>query len=292
MYGFPSSHLPRYRRAQGDDSTWYLEEKEIALADIVQQPLEIPRDYALHSHWLAIRGKVPNIPENQAGDVDLEPEVIEEEQEVVTNVKHQLSYEQQLYYNTLLKTLDTGNKLQESLQALNSDSSLTQLVPYLARSFYTTLIEEASLKKLDRGIRMLGALALNPHINLEPYLHQIMPTLLSGLLRKNLHEEGHWKFRENTSLIVGRVCEKYSECYEDLKPRVLKFYVSTLRNSSLPPTSHYGALKGVSAFGTLSTKEILTPLLESYMSTLEKGLRTQEVQNWNMVKAALIVSAK
>ncbi|CAG9321132.1 unnamed protein product [Blepharisma stoltei] len=291
IYGFPSSVPLKYKNLPNDEDAWIIDDAEIQLSEFLTSKISPPFDVSLHSHWLAINGKVPNIPENHTENV-VEEEIKENvpnDKILIGNVTHQLSLQQQLYYNTILESLQTGKKLQVALDSLYNDSSITQVVPYLARSFYQLVFESNSLELLDRAMKMLGALALNPHLNLEPYLHQIIPTLLSGVVRTNLLEEGHWVFRRNTADIVAKVCEKYIQYYDDLKARVIQLYVSVLEDPSKPACTHYGAIQGINAFGAQTVKTVLVSLLGEYIPhVLEPRLRSQDSFMWNQVKGALI----
>ena len=201
------------------------------------------------------------------------------------NTIHQLSLEQQIYYNTVLESLNTGKKLEGILESLNSDSSLTRLVPYISRSMFAMILESDEL-----SIKILGALSMNPHLNLEPYLHQIMPAMLSGLMRGDLLQEGHWVYRKNTALIIAKVCDHFSEYYEDLKARVLTLYVKVIEDNEKPVVSHYAAIQGINSFGHLCVRNLLCPLITRYVDEiLSKKLKEKESDMWNMCKTAIIV---
>lgn len=250
--------------------------------------LIVPQNYSLHTHWLAIEGKVPNIPENEGEEV--EEYNTEKTAENQVDITHQLSLEQQVYYNKVLEVLDTGVNLETILESLNTDSSLTRLIPYISRSMFAIILDSDELEILDRGIKILGSLSLNLNLNLEPYLHQIMPALLSGLMRSDLLEDGHCIFRKNTAGIIAKVCRRFNEYYEDLEARVLSLYVQVLENPDKPPASHYAAVQGVNAFGTLSIKNLLVPLLSNYVTkVLEPGLKTKDGHLWSLCKTAIIV---
>lgn len=248
----------------------------------------MPEGYSLHSHWLAIEGKVPNIPENEGEDID--DVIYEKVPETEVELHHQLSLEQQKYYNCVLEALNTGNRLEEVLKSLVSDSSLTKLIPYISRSMFSMVLDSDDLVVLNRGVQILGALSMNKFLNLEPYLHQIMPALLSALMRGDLVEEGHWLFRKNTAEIVAKVCDHFSDYYEDLKSRVLKLYVKVLEDENKPPASHFSAIQGINSFGVLCIRNLMVPLLPMYLNnTLAKGFMSMEMDQWNMCKEALIV---
>lgn len=206
------------------------------------------------------------------------------------DIHHQLSLEQQKYYNFVLESLNSGDRLEEVLNSLNTDSSLSRLIPYITRSMFTMLLEAEDLPVLFRGVKILGALSTNSYLNLEPYLHQIMPALLSALMRGDLYESGHWQFRKNTAAIIARVCDHFADYYEDLKSRVLKLYVKVLEDKTKSPASHYSAIQGINSFGVLCIKNLLVPLLPMYMnSILAEGMQTMELEMWAMCKEALIV---
>lgn len=278
----------KYKRIPGDDDAWYLEDTEINISEFLTSKVQVPENYSLHTHWLAIAGKVPNIPENECEEFeDLNTETAPE---VEANSIHQLSLEQQVYYNSVLEALNTGKQLEGLLNSLNSDSSLTRLIPYISRSMFSMILDCEDLETLDRGIKILGALSMNPYLNLEPYLHQIMPALLSGLMRGDLLQDGHWLYRKNTAGIIAKVCEHFSEYYEDLKARVLKLYVKVIEDCEKPPASHFAAIQGINAFGVLSVQNLLIPLLGNYFEkVLAEKLTGKEASMWNMCKNGIIV---
>ena len=278
----------KYKCIPGDDDAWYLEDTEINIADFLTKKIQVPEGYSLHTHWLAIEGKVPNIPENECEAFeDMPSETIPEVDPATT---HQLSLEQQVYYNSVLEALNTGARLESVLDSLHSDSSLTRLIPYISRSIFSMILDSEELSILDRGIKILGALSTNAYLNLEPYLHQIMPAMLSGLMRGDLAQEGHWVYRKNTAGIIAQVCEQFSEYYEDLKARVLKLYVKVLEDPEKAPASHYAAVQGINAFGELCVQNLLVPILPRYFEEiLAKKATGKEANLWGMCRSAIIV---
>ena len=277
----------KYRRLPGDDDTWFIEDTDINISEFLTTKLEVPQNYSLHSHWLAIEGKVPNIPENEGENVE---DIINEKAvESEVDIKHQLSLEQQIYYNTVLEALSTGHKLEGILESLKNDSSLNRLIPYITRSMFALVMESETLDTLERGVKILEALSLNSYINLEPYLHQIVPTLLSALMRADLLDDRHWAFRKNASKTIAKVCEHFNDYYEDLEARVRTLYVKVLQDFDKHPVCHYAAVQGISAFGTICVKNLLVPLLSEYFNELDRKLQTKEYAMWNMCKTAIIV---
>lgn len=66
VYGFSSSDFVPFRYASGGGrEVYFQEEQEVDLEEIMSQNLpKIPLDIALKSHWLAVDGVQPSIPEN------------------------------------------------------------------------------------------------------------------------------------------------------------------------------------------------------------------------------------
>ncbi len=293
MYGYPCSYIPKYKKVPKTEDLWYLKDKEISLNDYIKDAyLSPPLDVSLHTHWLAIRGRRPNIPENHAESADETedetPQALEASVNIVSGVTHSLSYEQQIYYNALLDTLETGSRVTECLKNLAEDSSLTQLLPYISKTLYSVVLESNCYEKLERGIEMAGALFLNRFINLEPYLHQLLPTVLSCLLRVNLETENHWRLRDKSALILAASVNKYSTDYEDVKVKVLKLLLSTMFDDTKPLMSHYGAIQGISKFGPESIKALLLPNYSEYISKF-LSQKTDSTSGMSQCYSALIV---
>ena len=65
----------------------------------------------------------------------------------------------------------------------------------------------------------------NVHIFISPYLHQLLPALLSCVLAKSLHESGaiaevkqlHWDIRTEAAEVVAFVCQKFGPVYSDVQ---------------------------------------------------------------------------
>jgi hypothetical protein len=109
-------------------------------------------------------------------------------------------------------------------------------------------------------------------------------------MRADLVEDGHWAFRKSTALIICRVCEHFTEYYEDLKARVLKLYVQVLENPNRPAVSHFAAIQGINTFGEICIKNLLVPLLPNYINNiLGSKLQGAEYALWNMCKTAIVV---
>jgi transcription initiation factor TFIID subunit 6 len=99
-------------------------------------------------------------------------------------------------------------------RSLSADLGLYQLVPYFTRfiseSVGNHLRDVVRLKAL---MRMTKALLSNPNLTVEPYLHQVMPAILTCIVGKQLCEDtlqdDHWSLREYAAQLVAYICDKY-----------------------------------------------------------------------------------
>eukprot|EP01126_Amoeba_proteus_P054869 TRINITY_DN6771_c0_g1_i1.p1 TRINITY_DN6771_c0_g1~~TRINITY_DN6771_c0_g1_i1.p1 ORF type:complete len:302 (+),score=51.23 TRINITY_DN6771_c0_g1_i1:112-1017(+) len=229
LYGY--SFRPTFPRGSGREAA-FLDNRELDLKDIVSNPLpKCPREASFQVHWLAIDGVVPNIPQNlEPDDYKSKEQTLQQPVELEkSNIKHVLSPELELYYKKVTmatlavdRDLDGDLSTEESpslkmfsmvLKSLSSDSGLHQLVPYFSR-----FISKGVADNLDNHIqlkalmRISKSLLLNPHIIIEPYLHQLLPAVLTCIVGKQLclnpFADDHWSLREYSAQLVALVCER------------------------------------------------------------------------------------
>ena len=198
---------------------------------------------------------------------------------VVKNiVKHTLSSELQLYYNTTTNAIMGENKqLQDAaLQSLQNDPGVQQLLPYLVQFVEDKVILNIrKLPVLTSLMKTVKALLENQRIHIEPYLHQMMPPVMTCLVGKKLcgkPTEDHWTLRDRSAAIVALICSKYSGAYTNLKPRISKTLLHAFLDSSKPLCTHYGGIVGLHALGPYSVKALVLPNISAYMKLLQPAL--------------------
>ena len=145
----------------------------------------------LTSHWLAIEGIQPAIPENPTiidknihGDTSKPDDLTSlmasstrkeaaEDAEIKSNIKHVLSRELQLYYDAIIADLngDDLKKVESALKAVESDAGIQQLLPYFIQYIAEVVPKNLrALGKLEILMRLCRALLGNKHLFLEPYV--------------------------------------------------------------------------------------------------------------------------
>ncbi|KAL5057119.1 hypothetical protein RYX36_028723 [Vicia faba] len=295
IYGFASGGPLRFKRAVGHRDLFYIDDKDVDLKDVIEASLpKAPLDTALTCHWLAIEGVQPAIPENAPVDVISAPSDVKKHEQKDDNlpvdiklpVKHVLSRELQLYFDKVTElALNEPNSglFKEALVSLATDSGLHPLVPY----FTCFVADEVShglsnFPRLFALMRVVNSLLQNPHIHIEPYLHQLMPSIVTCLVSRRLGSrltDNHWELRDFTANLVASICKRFGHVYSSLQSRLTK----TLLNAFLDPkkaiTQHYGAIQGLGALGPNVVRLLLLPNLETYIRLLEPEMLLETQKN-------------
>ncbi|TKY89933.1 hypothetical protein EX895_001231 [Sporisorium graminicola] len=184
----------------------------------------------------------------------------------------------------------SGNHVRDAaLASLRGDPGLHQLVPYLIQFVGSKVIEILRSPPHDDGaaeaadgasaatavresrqisaadnhmlsvlLSTIHAILVNPHIFIEPYLHQMMPSILSILLTSSLAEpellrqlqgsdEVHtplitagpssYSLRAHASALLTHVVDTFGSSYPTLKPRVVATLLKALMTGVVPGSS-------------------------------------------------------
>lgn len=222
-------------------------------------------------------------------------------------VKHVLSKELKLYFDKVVEVLISTAPEKESLReaalsSLRTDPGLHQLVPYFIQFVAEQVTNQ--LRNIDVLITMLdviSALYDNKKIFLAPYVHALMPCILTLLLAKRIGTppkdiadeaavldalKGQFAVREFASLLLEHVINTYGSSYSTLKPRVTRTLLRALLDPTKPTGTHYGALLGLEKLGPEVIKLVLVGnvklwyklmIEESDISETEKGILTQKI---------------
>ncbi|XP_062107265.1 transcription initiation factor TFIID subunit 6-like isoform X2 [Humulus lupulus] len=295
IYGFSSGGQLRFKKAVGYRDLFYIDDRDVDFKDVVEAPLpKAPLDTAVFCHWLAIDGVQPAIPENAPVSVIAAPSDAKRSEhkdegvavDIKLPVKHILSRELQLYFDKITELVVSKSDsvlFKEALVSLATDSGLHPLVPY----FTCFIADEVSRGLNDYHLlfalmRVVWSLLQNPHIQIEPYLHQLMPPVVTCLVAKRLGNrfaDNHWELRDFTAKLVASICKRFGHVYNTLQTRLTK----TLLNAFLDPkralTQHYGAIQGLTALGPNVVRLLMLPNLEPYLTLLEPELLLEKQKN-------------
>jgi hypothetical protein len=118
-------------------------------------------------------------------------------------------------------------------------------------------------------MRFCGGLLGSEHMHLEPYLHQLLPSILTCLVGKTLCAdpavEDHWALRDLAASLLEKIVLSFGSAFVTLQPRLAKTLVGALLDFARPLTTHYGAVKGISALGKAARATLLFSNLAQYV---------------------------
>ncbi|AOA60610.1 Transcription initiation factor TFIID subunit 6 [Komagataella phaffii CBS 7435] len=212
--------------------------------------------------------------------------------EVKPLVKHVLSRELQLYFDKIVEVLLNQEETKEAellrnsaLQSVRADPGLHQLVPYFIQFISETITKNLkNISLLSTMLELIYSLLMNESLFLEPYVHAIIPCILTLLLAKKignvddeLQKQQQLALRELSASLLERVIEDFGSSYSTLKPRItrtlLRAFVSV--NNTTPGTQ-YGALLGLRGLGSEVIRIVVLGNVINWSSTFLEKLQQED----------------
>ncbi|TFK52343.1 TAF-domain-containing protein [Heliocybe sulcata] len=280
---------PPFPQLPQSGTVYFVEDEEIDFERVIrEEKLTLPKPVSWHAHWLAVEGVQPRIPENPPAiprETDADPTVKLENGVISTLlpptpsspgrhsavrkpqqqlVKQVLSRELQLYYARLTSSLIPSKpeefdreKKTAALATLRHDAGLQPLLPYLVQwvgeGVVGALKEGATREEDGRVLEVIldvtAALLDNQSMLIEPYLHQILPPVLSILLNSTLPPSHATHLRTLASQILSRILTTHSTTYPSLSPRIMKALLLALISPGKSKGAREGAVRGLIAIG-------------------------------------------
>ena len=274
-----SQQANSYVRAQSGN-LFFPADEVVDFNKLLQAPLPpAPRDVSFTVHWLAVEGVQPAIPQNPS----LKKKAAAQLRKAKANplikplVSHVLSVELQRYFEEVTKAVHGQDEsaLQLAIDSVAGDPGLNDLLPYFCQFVADTITKNLqSLELLMRTMRFVESLLISNYLHLEPYLHQLLPSILTCLVGKTLcldpSAENHWALRDFSASLLGRLIQDYGSAYETLQPRVAKTLIDAwLGIVQRPLTTHYGAIRGLVALGHGAQIMLLFPNISLYVPLVE-----------------------
>ncbi|TFK71263.1 transcription initiation factor TFIID complex 60 kDa subunit [Pluteus cervinus] len=235
---------------------------------VPENPPAIPRESDLAKNGIlqqAVNGTgAGDIPANATTSVIAAAAKKQQEQQQQQQqlVKHVLSRELQLYYTRLTSSLLPPSstdfaKRTAALASLRSDAGLQALLPYLIRwvgegvvgALKEGLQSENDGKVLEVYLDVISALLENTTLFVEPYLHQILPPILSTLLHSNLPPTHATHLRTSSAQTLSRLLTQHSTTYPSLSPRIMKTLLLALIAPGKSKGTREGAIRGLVGVG-------------------------------------------
>lgn len=162
-------------------------------------------------------------------------------------------------------------------------AGLQPLVPYFVSSAVEGLRHPTPPARAHLQLLLLASLLANPCLELELYLHQLMPALLTCALTVGEPSESPAQsralqaaLREHAASVVARLCRHYAQPVYNMTARTASFVLNTLLDPARPLPTQYGCIATLRALGAGVVQVVLMPhagtLLERYMPALHGGV--------------------
>lgn len=194
----------------------------------------------------------------------------DKETEIKPLVKHVLSRELKLYFDKVVDVLISSDPQKEilkyaALNSLKNDPGLHQLVPYFIQFVSEQITNQLrNIDILSTMLEVISALADNKTIFLDPYVHALMPCILTLLLAKRIGPsikdvsdansqtilDAQLAVRGFAAILLEHIIKVYGSSYSTLRPRVTRTLLRALLDPSKPIGTHYGALLGLKYMGS------------------------------------------
>ncbi|WWC73412.1 uncharacterized protein I206_107379 [Kwoniella pini CBS 10737] len=271
---------------------YHLPDDEIDFATYLKQPL--PSGVAnsagvkWKAHWLAVEGVQPAIKENPTPTQRAGPSRAQPSSTTLRpQARTQLPQELQLYFTRLTTALvppsPTGPETEPerhrlaALTSLRTDVAvsgiLVYVVKWLGESIQKCLM--APTGTIGQLIDAVEALVANDGVFLEPYIHILLPPLMSIILTVPLgphppssssNQPSPYDLRLHASQVLGKIAEKYGKSYPGLIPRLVSTLSKTLHSppfpsplgAANPPSGRYeGTLLALSCLGAPAVRSVV-----------------------------------
>ncbi|XP_017253377.1 transcription initiation factor TFIID subunit 6 [Daucus carota subsp. sativus] len=295
IYGFGSGDALKFKKATTHKDLFYIDDKQVDFKNVINAPIsKTPRDTSVTAQWLAIEGVQPATPEATLFEALASPsdnkkaEYKDDEisADVKYPVKHALSRELQLYFEKITElTVGRSDSIlfKEALLSLATDSGLHPLVPYFTYFISDEVMRNSkSFHLLFALMRLVRSLLRNPHLHIEPYLHQLMPSIMTCLIGKTLSHklsDNHWELRNYAATLVSSICKRYGHAYHILQPRVTRTLLHTFLDSTKTLAQHYGAIRALADIGPSVVGFVVLPNLEPYLQLIEPEMQVEKQKN-------------
>jgi transcription initiation factor TFIID subunit 6 len=189
-------------------------------------------------------------------------------------VKHVLSKESQELFAKLSSALLDETNLEwqnAALASIMTDPGIHQLTTYII-TFIAEKVTHSmkNLFVLNSMLRATDALLMNPTIYLDPYIPNMVPSILTCCVGKHLgpashqppsnassetlgnginghvhHSTEHFAVRKFAASLLTRICRTYSSSNQGLKTRIARSCLKAFLDPQKPLGTHYGALQAL-----------------------------------------------
>jgi len=122
-------------------------------------------------------------------------------------------------------------------------------------------------------MKMAHCLLMSRFLHVEPYLHQLVPSILTCLVGPRLcveATEDHWQVRDTAADLVRLVCVQYGHMYKQLQARITRKLLQAWLDPHKSLNTHYGCIIGLARLGHACVKTLVIPYVAAYFDVLSE----------------------
>ena len=178
---------------------------------------------------------------------------------VIPEKTHPLSEELWAYYKRAVKTamdrLAPEAEKRAVFASLGGDPGLHELVPYLSLHVHNTVTAavgpgKGALDPLWAAMRLFRCMVTNPHMHLELYLHQMLPSVMTVVANNRLAPGygggptggDHYALRAFAAQTLAMLVRKYAAVYRPLASVICKTFAERVEEFLRQQPAHKGAV--------------------------------------------------
>jgi transcription initiation factor TFIID subunit 6 len=149
---------------------------------------------------------------------------------------------------------------------------LPKLCTFIAEGVRVNVVQ-FNLALLIYLMRMVKALLENQTLYLEKYLHELIPSVATCIVSKQLclrpEADNHWALRDFASKLIAQICKNYTTSTNNIQTRISQVFSTALSQEKTPLSSVYGAIAGLGEMGTEVIKALVIPKIKGIATRLE-----------------------
>jgi len=149
---------------------------------------------------------------------------------------------------------------------------LPKLCTFIAEGVRVNVVQ-FNLALLIYLMRMVKALLENQTLYLEKYLHELIPSVATCIVSKQLclrpEADNHWALRDFAAKLIAQICKNYTTSTNNIQTRISQVFASSLAQEKTPLSSIYGAIAGLSEMGPEVIKALIIPKIKDISTRLE-----------------------
>ncbi len=273
----------------------------INVKNVIRKLPKPPLDVTLGVHWLAVRGKMPGVAENVTAeeleraqaeiiettlpreyDVNPVPEAAGREG-FIHDGEHSLDFVirqgavlpelGQMFLDLVAGVLRPNadlSGLPALLTSVSTGAHVGDIVPFIVRAAHVAVADHLDdLGVVTVALRVLGAVMANQRMTLEPYLHDLLPTILTATITETVGPESDdtvtgQDARTLAVELLHDVLHRFGPKYPRMQDQAFAIIGEALNNGS--QSAFYGALLTLHRFGGNAVVQHLDPIIGSIVT--------------------------